>query len=677
MLSECEKDSAVARSKSRLEARFGPQVVRIEPWGPGAIRVRVGLHRIVEDLPGSLLPAKKTHAVMEEIASGGWRLSVPDLVAVLGRGGELSFQRTDGSTVLEESPGHFWSGGARRFTDTLNTYSRIEQRFAAIVGEAVFGLGQHRNGVLDHKGLTLELVQHNAEINIPFYLSSAGYGFLWNSPAVGEVDFNQQTTRWISYNARQIDYVVFVGNTPKQILSRYADATGHAPAFPAWATGFWQSKLRYRTQEELLGAAREYWRRGIPVSVMVSDFFHWTKVGELQFDPDEFPNPKAMIDELAENGTRLMVSVWPTLSPLSEQFEDELQQGHLVATERGVPYVLSDWDDKGFEQRLPVTYYDSTNPSARHALWKKAVRGYYDLGVRIWWLDACEPEIRPCDYSNVRFHSGLGSEVANSFPLEHARGFYEGMQSKGESDILLFCRSAFAGSQRYGAAIWSGDIEATFSSLKDQIRAGISMGIAGIPWWTTDTGGFHGGNPKDPSFQELMVRWFEFSVFCPILRMHGHRDPRGALDGSTDWRAALGPRGFGGENEIWSYGNEAYQAMRELIEMRERIRPYVAKVMEEASETGIPAIRALFLDFPADPVAWTVEDQFLFGPDILVSPVTTRGVDRRSVYLPAGEEWTDPWSGHLHAGGQTVEVPAPLGRPAVFLRGGAQIPVAP
>ena len=659
-----------------IERRFGDQVVRIEAWGPGAIRVRCALHRIIDDIPHCLLDPLPATVSISESADGTVRLAAEDLSCELDEGGHLVFRRADGTVVLEESPGQFWSGGARRFTNTLNTYSRIEQRFAATTGERIYGLGQHRNGVLDHRGRTVDLVQRNAEINIPFYLSSRRYGFLWNSPAVGQAEFGVDATRWVADLARQIDYVVFVGDSPAQILSRYADATGHAPRFPSWATGLWQSKLRYRTQEELLGVAREYHRRGIPISLITADFFHWTRVGELTFDPVEFPDPAAMVAELDELGVRLMVSIWPSLSLLSPEFTQEQRKGHLVSTERGVPLALSDWNDKGFTQRLPITYYDATNPEARQALWARAVAGYYNLGVRTWWLDACEPEIRPEDHANLRFHAGLGSEVANAFPREHARGFHEGMGSAGEEDVLLFCRSAFAGSQRYGAAVWSGDIETTFASLADQVKAGLSIGIAGIPWWTTDTGGFHGGDPDDPSYRELLVRWFEFSVFCPILRMHGHREPRGADNGSTRSRDTLGPLGYGGPNELWSYGEEAYEHLTRLARLRERLRPYVAEVMAQASHTGVPPMRALFLEFPDDLHAWEVDDCYLFGPSILVAPVTQPGAIQRTVYLPAGSTWRDPWTGRVYEGGASITLAAPLGRPTVLLRDNVDLPIA-
>ncbi len=659
-----------------IERRSGHQVLRVEPWGRDTIRVRSALHHLREDIPHALLEPAASDAVVHELAGGAGELVNGSLTARVDEHGVVSFTRTgQREPFLREEPGHFWTTGPRRFTNTRNTYSRIEQHFAAAQDERFFGLGQHPNGHLDHKGLVVDLVQRNAEVSIPFYLSNRGYGFLWNSPATGRVEFGKDVTRWVADEARQIDYVVFLGDGPRDVLARYADATGHPPRFPEWATGFWQSKLRYRTQEELLSVAREYHRRGIPVAVIVADFFHWTRTGEYRFDLREFPDPQAMVDELASMGMRLMVSLWPILSPLSPDHGEAQERGLLVGTEQGVPFVLSDWLDKGFEQRLPVNYYDPTNPATREFVWNRVREHYYRLGIRTWWLDGCEPEIRPQDFSNVRFAAGLGTEVANLYPQAQARTFFDGMAAEDDEDFILFARSAWAGSQRYATAVWSGDIATDFDSLARQVRAGISMALSGIPWWTTDIGGFHGGDPSDPDYRELLVRWFQFGVFCPIFRLHGHREPRGADNGSTEFKDAVGPLGYGGPNEIWSYGEENYPILTAYLAMRERLRPYVQEQMDVASAEGIPPIRALFVEFPDDDVAWSIEDEYLFGPSLLVAPVVEAGARRRSVYLPAGATWTNAWTGETVDGGRRIDVEAPIDRIPLFTRDGARLPI--
>ena len=646
-----------------IEVTSGHEVLRIEPWGPHGVRVRAGQHCLRRDLPGALLPAGPTEVTVDLQADRG-RLVNGRLTAVVERRQEeaevearIRFERTEtGEELLAEERAHFWWPGARLFLPDGNGYARLEQRFRAYPGERFYGLGQRTHGRLDQKGLVVDLVQRNAEVSIPFLLSNRGYGMLWNLPAVGRVELAENGTRWVADSARQIDYWITAG-TPEQILGGYADATGHVPPLPEWAAGFWQSKLRYRTQAELLAVAREHKRRGLPLSVIIVDFFHWTHLGDWKFDPAEWPDPAGLVRELDELGIKLMVSVWPSVNPLSENYRELADRGLLIGTELGMPFHAP-WVDKGYGTEMPVAFYDATDPEARAFLWSRVKRNYYDVGVKAWWLDACEPEIRPGHPSNLRFHTGPGAEVANSYPAEHARAFYEGMREAGDDEVVLLSRSGWAGTQRYGAALWSGDIPATFESLRVQIRAGLNVALSGIPWWTTDIGGFHGGDPDEPRYRELIVRWFQYGVFCPLFRLHGFREPR----------KPLGPEMTGGPNEVWSYGEEAYAAIVEVLRLRERLRPYIMDIMRVAHERGIPPMRPLFVDFPDDADAWAVEDQFLLGPELLVAPVAVAGAREREVYLPAGADWLDPFAAATHPGGTVVDAAAPLDRIPVFVR---------
>ncbi|MBB6118345.1 TIM-barrel domain-containing protein [Nocardiopsis algeriensis] len=656
-----------------VEWRGSHQVVRAQAWGADSIRVRAGLSVVREDLPGALdaPPPADPGSVRIRVDEEGAELASGSLVLRITPEGMLTFLRTgaDGrqEELLAEERAHFWWPGPRAYTSTGNGYYRIEQRFRAYEDEKVFGLGQHTHGLFDQKGAVIDLVQRNAEVTIPFMVSSRGYGLLWNSPAVGRVELSANGTRWVSDSARQIDYWVTTGDGPADVLEHYADATGHAPMLPEYASGFWQCKLRYRTQDELMEVAREYKRRGLPLSVIVSDFFHWTHLGDWKFDPAEWPDPEGMVKELRSMGVELMVSVWPSVSPLSENYGTMLARGHLVATEQGPP-VHADWADKGVDAQIQVSFYDPTNPDARAFVWDRVRENYHSLGIRLWWLDACEPELKPGHSGNLRYHAGPGLEVGNIYPAENARTFHEGMRAAGEQEILTLCRSAWAGSQRHGAALWSGDIAPTFASLRAQIRAGLHTAMSGIPWWTTDIGGFHGGDQESPEYRELLVRWFQYGVFCPLFRLHGYREP---------FSHDLYPSMSGGPNEVWSYGEEVYELLREMLFLRERLRPYVMEQMRAAHERGLPPMRPLFVDFPGDARAWEVGDQFLFGPDVLVAPVTEYGARSRKVYLPEGSGWTDPWTGDVHPGGTEILLDAPLDRAPVLLREGADVPVRP
>ena len=653
----CDDNGAV------LDYSSGHERLRLEAWGRDSIRVRAGQLGIAEDLPCGLIAARPTPS--DGAASEGTTLVNGKLKAEISPEGLVSFSRSDGGAeLLSEQKAHFWWPGPRLFLANGNGHYRLEQRFKAYEGEKLYGLGQHLHGRFDQKGLVIELVQRNAEVSVPFMVSSRGYGFLWNSPAVGRVELAANGTRWVADSARQVDYWVTAGDKPAEILSNYADVTGHAPELPSWASGFWQSKLRYRTQEELLAVAREYRRRGVPIAVIVSDFFHWDHLGDWSFHPGEWPDPPAMVDELESMGTKLMVSVWPSVSQASTNYAPMLEGGLFISSEQSPP-VHSTWPERGTNAWIGVAFYDSTNPDARKYVWEQVEKNYYDAGIRVFWLDACEPEIKPGYPASLRFAAGPGLEVANLYPREHARGFYEGMVGRGEKEVLMLCRSAWAGSQRYGAALWSGDIPSTFESFRVQVRAGLNIAMSGIPWWGTDIGGFLAGDPDDPVFRELLVRWFQYGAFSPLFRLHGDRAPN----------AAMGAEMTGGPNEIWSFGEEAYTILRDYIFVRERLRPYLHAQAAETSRTGIPIMRPLLVEFPEDPASWEVDDQFMFGRDVMAAPVLQQGARERAVYLPARAEWTNAWTGAQIQGGTLVTVDAPLERIPLFLRDGAQLPI--
>ena len=647
------------------------ETLRIEPWGCDSLRVRGTMGSdIREDLPGALLPAAprpaeieigperaiiRNGAIAAEIHWPGRRRATEYMATARIR----FFNPATGHEYLaEESPQFRWPP-VRHYRGLPGGHYHLENWFRAYEGERIYGLGQHQHGLLDQKGCVINLIQLNTEVSIPFLLSSRGYGFLWNNPAVGRLELGHNNTRWVAEATRQLDYWITAGDTPADILARYADATGHPPLLPAWAAGFWQSRLRYRSQEELLAVAREYKRRGLPLSVIVIDFFHWTLQGDWRFDPQLWPDPEGMVRELEEMGVKVMVSIWPTVNPLSPNHQEMQERGLLVRNERGIP-AHKPFRDTRPEGPVYVQFYDATNPDARRFIWERVKEGYYDKGVRLWWLDACEPDVYPTDPDNLRFHLGSGPEVLNIYPLLHAQGFYEGMRALGEEEIVSLCRSAWAGSQRYGAALWSGDIFSTFEALRAQVRAGLNAGLSGIPWWTTDIGGFFDGDPESPAFRELLVRWFQYGAFCPLFRLHGYRQPAGDS---------------GGPNEVWSFGDEVYAILREYLLLRERLRPYVMEQMRLAHERGTPPMRPLWFDFPKDPVCTIVDDQFMFGPHLLVAPVLEEGARSRHLYLPDGATWTDAWTGETLEGGQTITADAPLERIPLYLRDGARLPI--
>ena len=644
---------------------MGQERMQLEPWGPNSLRVRGlvngyakddSLSALLDPTPTTAVIAIDTHQA--SITNGALRAEISSL-------GTVRFVNVETSQELIAEIWQKFPQPERRFKSAGGNLFKTQIKFKSYDGERLYGLGQHKHGKLDQKGCVIDLLQLNSKVCIPFLLSSRGYGFLWNNPGVGRVELGYNHTRWIAEASSQLDYWITVGDTPAQIVERYVDATGHAPMLPEWAAGFWQCKLRYESQEELLSVARSYKERSLPLSVIVIDYFHWTRQGDWRFDPGDWPDPAAMVLELEEMGVKLMVSVWPTVNGSSVNFDEMRRRGWLIETNRGSPahWILTDTDAPGLP--APVYFYDATNPAARAFFWEQIRRGYYQHGIKAFWLDACEPEMYPTDPENLRYHLGNGLAVTNIYPRMQARAFYEGLQSEGEEEIITLCRSAWAGSQKYGAAVWSGDIASTFEELQAQIRSGMNIGLSGIPWWTTDIGGFHGGDPNSEQFRELIVRWFQFGTFCPLFRLHGFRIP---ADLERYWES-------GGPNEVWSFGDDAYEIISELLLLRERLRPYIMEQMTAAHEHGTPPMRPLFYDFPDDTQSWAVEDQFMFGPDLLVAPVLFEGEHSRVVYLPAGKTWRDAWTQEIFQGGQTIDVDAPLNQIPLFLRGDAQLPI--
>ena len=643
------------------------ELVYIEPYGRDAIRFRSSKSlRIDEALNWTLEEPASPEGVIIEADDEKACMTNGKIQVTITGDGTVTYRNTrTGKVLLEE----YWIDGrvhtaplrrAREYRVTSGNQFKISLYFKAEPGEHFYGMGQDANDCFDLKGSTVELLQKNGKCTIPYTYSSRGYGFIWNNPAIGRAEFVNNHTMWHVQCAKQIDYVIIAGDTPGEINEKFTAITGRAPMLPEWAAGFWQCKLRYETQKELLQVAREYKRRGLPISVIVIDYFHWTMQGEWKFDPEKWPDPKAMVSELESMGIKLMVSVWPTIDPRSENYAYMREHNYILRGERGVDVVFMFFG--------PQTYVDTTHPGAREFFWSRAKKNYYDYGIRTFWLDEAEPEMRPYDYDNVRMYLGNGEEVSNIYCVGFAKAFYDGLKAQGE-EVCNLVRCAWLGSQRYGVVLWSGDIASTFDSLRKQLKAGLNVAMCGIPWWTTDIGGFINGDPESEEFRELMIRWFEFGVFCPIFRLHGFRLPYPVRD-------ILNPDGYcgsGGPNEVWSFGEEAYEIIRRYMYVREELKPYIMKQMKLASEDGTPVMRPLFYDFCGDKNVYDIGDEYMFGPDLLVAPVVELGARKRMVYLPEGCRWKDAGTGMVYGGGTRIEADAPLDTIPLFLKEDARL----
>ena len=645
----------IQEGKALVCRRLG-ETLRLEPWGRCALRVRATMAEELEAEPWALTERPEAGTCAVEIGEDGARITSGSLRAEVNAFGVLSFFRGEklllreyyrnyDGTVSKESrclklTGREWKGviGGSEHSLTL--------RFESNDGEKLYGMGQYQQLGLDLKGCVLELAHRNSQITVPFLLSSRGYGFLWNNPAVGEAKLAKNRTEWTAAATRQMDYWITAGETPKEILENYTAVTGRAPDFPEHLLGLWQCKLRYRTQAEVLEVARRYKAEGIPIDMIIIDYFHWTVQGDWKFDPRYWPDPKAMIDELHAMGIKVMVSVWPSVDRRSENFAPMWERGLLMRTERGATQT--------YDYQGDCVQADLFRKETRDYLWAACERNYKALGVDGFWLDNAEPDLGVYDFDHYRYARGSALSCTALYPQLFSRTFREHM---GPDEVNLI-RCCWAGSQKYGNVVWSGDVPSTFEAFRDQLTAGLNMGLAGIGWWTTDVGGFMTDDVRDPLFRELLVRWFQFAVFSPVLRLHGDRGPHDIppLD-ELDRGGGYLPTGQ--PNELWSYGEETYAILRRWLEKRRALKPYLKELYREARETGAPLMRPMFWEYPEDAYAWEVEDQYMFGGRYLVAPVLEAGARSREVWLPAGR-WKLLSTGEVFEGGRTVTVPAPL-----------------
>jgi len=452
-----------------------------------------------------------------------------------------------------------------------------------------------------------------------------------------------------------MDFVVIAG-TPKEACTTLADLTGYAPKMPEWATGFWQCRLRYETQEELLAVARKYKELGIPLSVIIADYFHWTEQGDYKFDPKYWPDVKAMTDELHSMNTRLVVSTWPTINNNSENYWYMRSNNMLMRTARGPDRVF---DFYGWQNEIDVT-----NPATRDYVWRKLKENYIDNGVDALWFDEAEPEIHPEHFDNLIWYKGRGDMVALLYPYYYSKMAYDGFRSIGRDDIITLTRCAYLGSQKFGSLVWSGDIESTFESLECQVKAGLNIAMCGIPWWNTDIGGFYGADITSDYFKELIVRWFQYGLFSPVMRLHGsrirHFEPTAGL---------LEPSGD--PNEIWSFGEKNFEILKNLIFIREKLRPYIQKQTDTASEKGYPVMRPMFFEYPDDEVCYTLGTQYMFGDDIIFAPIVEQGQTVKTVYIPDGE-WILTKDKKIYTKG-TYEITAEIDEFIAFVRNGSDV----
>jgi alpha-D-xyloside xylohydrolase len=537
--------------------------------------------------------------------------------------------------------------------DVNGEHTNRAESFFNIYGspEALYGLGQHQAGVWNYRGESVDVSQENTNIAVPLLTSSNGYGIFWNNTSRSR--FNNRFANYLyvsSEVADKIDYYFLYGPALDNVISEYRELTGSAPLFGKWAYGFWQCKNRYRSQQELLGVVRKYRELHIPLDNIVQDWFWWNRKGEHVFNAN-YPDPKGMVDELHKDNVHLMISVWPFFEPGSAEYDQMDKQGWFIEKFQydKLPY-----------HRAGMAVYDATNPEARKYYWQLMDKALFKIGVDAWWLDTVEPETEGQEENILldrRVHLGSGNRFVNLYPLLTTGAVYNGQRSATDQKrVFILARSAFAGAQRNGVTAWSGDVLSDFETFKRQIPAGLNYALSGMPYWTTDVGGFVSGNPDDPAYRELFIRWFQFGAFSPIFRVHGTR--------STD------------QNELWSYGPEAQKILTSFDRLRYRMMPYIYSVAWKVTHENYTPMRPLVMDFRTDQRAQNIGDQFMFGPSVLVNPVTEAGATSRRLYLP-DSRWYDFWTGAAVDGKRSIDAEAPLERLPLYVRAGSILPLGP
>ena len=564
--------------------------------------------------------------------------------------------RADGSIAYKDSSGRSLVMDATRTLTPVEVNGEQTYRaesFVNIYGspEGLFGLGQHQAGVWNYRGESVDLSQENTNIAVPLMVSTNGYGIFWNNASRSR--FNNRFANYLyisSEVADTVDYYFLFGPEMDQIVSSYRTLTGRAPMFGKWAYGFWQCKNRYKSQDELLGVAHKYRELHIPADNIVQDWFWWNRKGEHVFNKN-YPDPKGMVDELHKENFHLMISVWPFFEPGSAVYDDMDKRGWFVDKFKFAkpPYHTN-----------AMAVYDATNPEARVYYWNLIDKALFNIGIDAWWMDTVEPETEGQEDNILLNHKlaiGSGNRYVNLYPLLTTGGVYKGQRKASDKKrVFILSRSAFAGSQRNSITAWSGDVNSDWETYRRQIPAGLNFAVSGLPYWTTDIGGFVTGNPDDPAYRELFVRWFQFGTFSPIFRMHGTR--------------------VNDQNELWSYGPEVQKILTSFDRLRYRLMPYIYSTAWKVTSENYTVMRPLIMDFRTDARVVNVGDQFMFGQAILVNPVIEQGATTRHMYLPKAK-WYDFWTGASRDGSAMIDAAAPLERMPLFVRAGSIIPMGP
>jgi alpha-D-xyloside xylohydrolase len=634
----------------------------------------------------SLSVIKKPQKTMVSITKGADQLVLKSekiQVQVNLRSGAVRYYSKAGELLLKEK-----EDGAQfiPFNDAGNSTYTVLQSYVLDRDEAIYGLGQQQRGKMIQRNLSVNMVQGNTDDYIPFFQSVKGYGLFWDNYSPTQFVDNNDSTAFRSDVGDGIDYYFMYGGHADGVIACMRDLTGQAPMFPLWTFGFWQSKERYKGQDELVGVVKKYRELGVPLDGIIQDWQYWGNNylwNAMEFLNPEFYNPKKMVNDVHNLNTHMIISIWNSFGPQTKQYRD-LEKIEALMNFKTWPESGSEKWPPNHEYPSGVRVYDPYNPAARDIFWKYIHAGLFSIGMDGWWMDSSEPDhlqFKASDFDNKTY---LGSfrKVRNAFPLMTVGGVYQHQRADtSRKRVFILTRSAFAGQQRYGANTWSGDVTSSWSTLRNQISAGLNFSLCGIPYWNSDIGGFflsrYRRKLEDPEYRELYVRWLEFGAFCPMMRSHGADAPR----------------------EIYQFGkkgDKAYDAIEKYIRLRYSLLPYIYSLSWDVTANQSSMMRALVMDFPKDKNALDINDQFMLGKSLLISPVTNPMYVKRAVegkdsifvedfstvkmketYLPASADWYDFWTGEKMAGGKKVKKETPIDIIAVYVKAGTIMPMGP
>jgi alpha-D-xyloside xylohydrolase len=597
------------------------------------------------------------------------------LVNIKMNGCNISFMRADGIVLLREKE---HGGQFTEFDDAgVNTFN-VTQSFVLDKEEAIYGLGFQQQGKMIQRNLELNMIQNNTHTYIPFFQSIKGYGLFWDNYSPTIFSDNSEETSLSSEVGDCIDYYFMYGENADGVIAQMRELTGQVPMFPLWTYGYWQSKERYKSQDETVGVVRKYRELGVPLDGIIQDWQYWGNNylwNAMDFLDPEFYDPQKFVDEVHNLNAHMIITIWSSFGPMTKQYRELDSRGMLMN--------LSTWPQSGstiWPPRLDypsgVRVYDPYHPDARDIYWKYLNKGLFSLGIDGWWMDSTEPDHFDWKPEDFDFTTYLGSfrKVRNAYPMMSVGGVYKNQRAvTSDKRAFILTRSAFAGQQRYGANTWTGDVVASWEALRNQISAGLNFTLSGIPHWNSDIGGFflweYPDKLDDPEYRELYARWLQFGAFCPMMRSHGTDAPR----------------------EIYQFGNKGdhiYDSVEKFINLRYRLLPYIYSTSWDVSANQSSMTRALMMDFPHDSNALDINNQYMFGRSILVCPVTesmyTRdgvedfnSVKSIKVYLPRGADWIDFWTGQKFNGGQTVSKETPIDIMPLYIKAGSILPIGP